>query len=179
MRELSLHILDILENSVRAGATRINVTLELDSEENWLTLEVEDNGKGLPVTPEQALDPFYTTKAGKRTGLGLSLFKAAAEQAAGTFHLGHSPSGGVSIRAAFQYHSLDRSPLGDIAATFLTLLLTTPDLHLVFSCTGPQGSFSLQSREDETEDEDMSPYAAARHFAHHIREILDAVGIAE
>ena len=179
MRELSLHILDILENSMRADATHINVTLELDKAETWLTLCVEDNGKGLSVTPDQALDPFYTTKTGKRTGLGLSMFKAAAEQAGGTFQLGQSPSGGVSVRATFQYHNLDRAPLGDMAGTFLALLLSNPDLHLVFSCVGPQGAFSLQSRDDCTEDEELSPFSAARNFAQRTKEVLCAVGIAE
>lgn len=177
MLELSLHLLDILENSVRAGATHITVTLELDKNEECLSLSVEDNGKGLPVTPDQALDPFYTTKAGKRTGLGLSLFKAAAEQAAGSFHLGQSPSGGVAIDATFQYQNLDRAPIGDMGGTFLALLVSNPALHIVFACEGPQGAFSLESRDENVEDEEMSPFAAARYFAQQIKEVLCAVGI--
>ena len=179
MRELSLHILDLLENSLRAGATQVNVALELDKEEEWLSLSVEDNGKGLPGTPEQALDPFYTTKTGKRTGLGLSLFKAAAEQAAGTFQLGQSPSGGVAARATFQYHNLDRAPLGTMADTFLVLLLSNPDLHLVFSCVGPQGAFSVESRTENIENKEASPFALAKIFAKLVKDALLAAGISD
>ena len=176
MRELALHILDIFENSVRAGATEINITVELDQAEEWLHIRMEDNGKGLSVTSEQALDPFYTTKAGKRTGLGLSLFKAAAEQASGAFDLGKSPAGGVSIKASFDYHNVDRMPLGNLAATFLATLLSNPELHLVCSFIGPNGAYSIQSRD---KDQTMSEYAAAKDFAESAREAQAAVGITD
>lgn len=176
MRELSLHILDIFENATRAGATQINFTIELDKENTWLSLCIEDNGKGLPVTPEQALDPFYTTKAGKRTGLGLSLFKGAAEQAAGNLHLGKSDSGGVVVRAAFQFHHVDRMPIGDLSETFLAVLISNPDLHLVCSFVGPQGVFSICSQDA---DKNLSQYKRAKNFAEQCREALCAVGIVE
>jgi len=176
MRELSLHILDIFENATRAGATHINFSIELDHEANWLSLSIEDNGKGLPVTPEQAVDPFYTTKAGKRTGLGLSLFKAAAEQAGGSFYLGRSAFGGVVVEAAFQFHHVDRMPIGDLAETFLAVLLSNPDLQLICSFIGPQGAFSVCFQDM---DENLSQYKRAKLFAEQTREALCAVGIAE
>ncbi len=176
MRELSLHILDIFENATRAGATQVTFIIELDKEEKWLSLCIEDNGCGLSVTPEQALDPFYTTKTGKRTGLGLSLFKAAAEQAGGNFQLSKSASGGVAVRATFQFHHVDRMPIGDLAETFLAILISSPDLHLVCSFAGPNGAFSLCSRDT---DVNLSQYKRAKIFSEQCREALRAVGIQE
>lgn len=126
LRELSLHLLDVIENSMRAKATIIRISVI--KKEGFLTLSVEDDGPGLPVTPEQALDPFFTTKKGKKTGLGLSLFQAACEQAGGDFKLGTSELGGVSVSARFQYDHWDRAPLGNFADTLQTVTLAAPDI---------------------------------------------------
>ena len=83
MRDLSLHILDLIENSIRAGASAIMLTVAEYPDADLLELTLEDDGHGLRVPSDAATDPFYTTKAGKRTGLGLSLLRAAAEQADG------------------------------------------------------------------------------------------------
>ncbi|HNT89402.1 MAG TPA: ATP-binding protein, partial [Candidatus Hydrogenedentes bacterium] len=72
MRELSLHILDLMENATRAGATVVYVGITENVAQDTLEIVVEDNGPGLPASSDAALDPFYTTKGGKRTGLGLS-----------------------------------------------------------------------------------------------------------
>ena len=90
MHDLSLYLLDILENSVRAGATVIATAIVADRERDEASILVEDDGPGLPVEPEQALDPFFTTKANKKTGLGLSLFRQAAEAAGGGLSVGRS-----------------------------------------------------------------------------------------
>ena len=126
LRELSLHLLDVIENSMRAKATIIRIAVI--KKEGFLTLSVEDDGPGLPVTPEQALDPFFTTKKGKKTGLGLSFFKAACEQAGGDFALGTSELGGVSVIARFQYDHWDRAPLGNFMDTLQTVTLAAPDI---------------------------------------------------
>ncbi len=177
MRELALHILDILENSVRAGATHICVIIELDKEERWLTLVVKDNGPGLPVSPEQALDPFFTTKAEKRTGLGLSLFQAAAHQAGGDLALSASESGGIQVRATFQYHHIDRAPLGDMAGSLMALLLSNSLICVSCVCRGPNGVFTVLSQDDETDAEAASPFARARVFAQRVREAITQAGI--
>ncbi|MBM4033592.1 MAG: sensor histidine kinase [Planctomycetes bacterium] len=130
MRDLSLHLLDLMENSIRAEATVISVTIEQDRARDLLRIVVEDNGPGLPVAAEQALDPFYTTKAGKRTGLGLSLFQGAAERAGGRVTLGRSPLGGLAVTACMRLSHLDRSPLGDIAASLSSVACTNPEIDL-------------------------------------------------
>lgn len=130
MRELSLHILDLIENSLRAGASIISVTVREDITANLLEIVIEDNGSGLSVSPEKALDPYYTTKAGKRTGLGLSLFKATAEQCDGRLSIAKSPLGGAAVTATMRLRHIDRPPLGDLAATLSSVVCTNPDLDI-------------------------------------------------
>jgi len=130
MHDLSLYLLDILENSVRAGATVIATTITADRTRNELSILVEDDGPGLPVKPEQALDPFYTTKANKKTGLGLSLFRQAAEAAGGGLSVGRSDElGGVVVHAWMRLGDVDRPPLGDVAASVATMLVTNPEIE--------------------------------------------------
>jgi hypothetical protein len=130
VHDLSLHILDLMENSIRAEATVIAVTVAADPERDRLTIAVEDDGRGLSVPAAVAADPFYTTKAGKRTGLGLSLFRDAAEQAGGSLVIGRSNLGGAAVRAEMRLSHVDRAPLGDLAATLSSVVCTNPGLDV-------------------------------------------------
>ncbi len=103
MHDLSLYLLEMLENSTRAGASRVDVAVTIDHGADELRLAVDDDGSGLTATPEQTLDPFYTTKPGKKTGLGLSLLKADAQAAGGDLTIGPSPElGGVRVETFMQ-----------------------------------------------------------------------------
>lgn len=130
MHDLSLHILDLMENSIRAEATRVTVTVAAYPEQDLLRVVVEDNGHGLRVPAAVAADPFYTTKTGKRTGLGLSLFREAVEQAGGGLTIGRSSLGGVAVVAEMGLTHIDRPPLGDLAATLSSVVCTNPDLEV-------------------------------------------------
>jgi len=131
LRDLSLHLLDLLENCTRAGARTVELTLSFDPRTDRLGLSLQDDGPGLPVTAAQALDPFYTTKQGKRTGLGLPLFAANVEQAGGRLALSPSPSlGGLRVDATLVASHVDRLPLGDVPGTLFSILLTHPELTL-------------------------------------------------
>ncbi len=130
MRELSLHILDLIENAIRAGAGTIVVAVEEEPDRDLMLLSVEDDGPGLAVPPETATDPFYTTKEGKKTGLGLSLLKFRAEQAGGSFRLARSSLGGLQVLVEMPLSSVDRSPLGDLAATLASVVCTNPEVDL-------------------------------------------------
>ena len=130
MRDLSLHILDLVDNSIRAGASEVAIAIDTDSHANALTITIDDNGHGLKVSPQQALDPFYTTKSGKKTGLGLSLFKATAERAGGQLELSASPLGGLRVCATMQVHHLDRAPMGDLAQTVCSIVCANGQLRL-------------------------------------------------
>ena len=132
LRELSLHILDLIENAIRAGASIISVTIREDHAEDSLEIIVEDNGPGLKVPLKVAVDPFYTTKSGKRTGLGLSLFRFRVEQADGRLTMDRSDFGGLAVKAVMRLSHIDRSPLGDLASTFSSVVCTNPGLDLRF-----------------------------------------------
>lgn len=132
MRELSLHILDLIENSLRAEATTIAVAVEALPQEDRLRIVIEDDGRGLRVSPDEALDPFYTTKQGKRTGLGLALFRAAAAASGGNLTIGRSDLGGTAVRAELGLTHVDRTPLGDLAATLSSVVCTNPEIDFRF-----------------------------------------------
>lgn len=130
MRSLSLHILDLIENSVRAGSSVVSVTVAGSPNEDKLEITVEDNGRGTSASTEEITNPFYTTKNGKRTGLGLSLFRAAAERAGGQLKVCKSELGGVAVKATMCLSHVDRSPLGDLATTLSSVVCTNPELNL-------------------------------------------------
>ncbi|MBN2323709.1 MAG: HAMP domain-containing histidine kinase [Spirochaetes bacterium] len=131
MRELSLHILDLVENAVKAGASVVTVSVFQIRGLGLLEVAVEDNGKGLEVPQDVATDPFYTTSTLKKTGLGLSLFKGGVERSGGSMVLSTSPLGGLSVRATMPMTHVDRSPLGDLAGTLFSVVCANPELELV------------------------------------------------
>ncbi len=134
MRELALHILDIAENSISAGATWIRISVEEDQIEDYLSIIIEDNGKGMGAdTLEKITDPFVTSRNNRNVGLGIPFFKAAAESCGGTFNIQSKPGVGTTVEAVFKLSHIDRMPLGDITSTFLTLLIGTPDVHWTFA----------------------------------------------
>ncbi len=129
MHDLSLYLLEVIENSVRAGATTVATRIVADRVADLLTIAVDDDGPGLPVPPAEVLDPFFTTKAGKKTGLGLSLFRQEAEAAGGGLRMGHSQLlGGVEVEAWMQLTHVDRPPLGDVATTLVAMAAANPEV---------------------------------------------------
>ena len=133
MRDLSLHILDVVENSIRAGADLVEISVIEDIEEDMLTLKIEDNGKGMePAAQGRAVDPFFTTKPEKRFGMGLALLAQATREAQGAFEMFSAPGSGTKIKATFRYSHPDRKPLGDIPATLETLVVGNPEVAFLF-----------------------------------------------
>jgi hypothetical protein len=148
MHDLSLYLLDVLENSVRAGATVIATTIVVDRAGDALTICVEDDGPGLPVDPQQALDPFFTTKKDKKTGLGLSLFRQAAEGAGGDLEVGRSDElGGARVSARMSLADVDRPPLGDVAASIATMVVTNPEVEFRVAVSDDGTRISLRGPE--------------------------------
>ena len=132
MRELALHVLDILQNTVEAGATRATLTIYEDTPADRLTITVADNGRGMDAaTVARVTDPFYTTRTTRHVGLGLPLYAMAAEQAGGRLLIASQPGVGTTVEATFQLSHPDRQPLGDMAGTLLAFLLSerTPELR--------------------------------------------------
>ena len=147
MRELSLNILDVAENSLKAGADTIKIDVEFLREENKLTVRVSDNGCGM--TGEQikhVTDPFYTTRTTRKVGLGVPLFKMAAEMSGGSFEISSVVNEGTSLTAIFKTDNVDFVPLGDIASTVELLCVSNPDVNIAFTESHETDTFSFESQ---------------------------------
>lgn len=152
MKELSLNILDITENSTKAGATLVEIFISESEDE--LKIEVTDNGRGM--TKDILLgvtDPFYTTRTTRRVGMGIPLFKLAAEQAGGSFdikskHIDDFPNEhGTAVSASFNKKHIDFTPLGDVISTVVTLIQGHPDVDFLFTHEISDKNISLDTRE--------------------------------
>lgn len=133
MRELSLHILDIAENSVSAGATKVLITVIEDTVKDRLSIVISDNGKGMDKeTVKRVLDPFVTSRTTRKVGLGLPLLKSAAQGCNGDLTIESELGVGTTVKVDFQHSHIDRMPLGDLVETFETLLLGSPEVNWVF-----------------------------------------------
>jgi Histidine kinase-, DNA gyrase B-, and HSP90-like ATPase len=124
MRELSLHVLDVLQNSVEAGATLVHLVIEEDLAADLFVITIQDNGRGMDeATLARVFDPFYTTRRTRHVGLGIPLFRAATERCNGDLLLTSQVGVGTTLRATFQHSHLDRAPLGDITGTLMSFVL--------------------------------------------------------
>lgn len=135
MHDLSLHILDIVENSIEAGAKKIKIIINENTKKNILTLQIKDNGKGMSKkTLMKVLDPFYTTKKTRRIGLGLSMLAQATKEAEGKFAIKSKIGKGTTVAATFVYSHIDRKPIGNMAETIIGLVAAR-GLDVVFIYT--------------------------------------------
>ena len=143
-----MHVLDIAENSVAAGASLIEIILRTDSVERKLFLTVSDNGKGMPQEMlETVTDPFTTSRNTRKVGLGIPLLKMAAEQTGGELSLSSTTGEGTTIRASFTLGHIDLMPIGDIAATITTLIQCNPAIDFIFTASADELSFTADTRE--------------------------------
>lgn len=153
MKDISLHLLDILENSAKAGATVVSVDFSIA--ENMLTMEIEDNGPGFPKEViDDPVNPYSTTRKERKVGLGLSLLNEAAEQTGGTLFLGKSKLGGVMLKCAFNLAHTDCKPLGDIEFAFISAICAWPNMDWIISVSHSP-SATLDTREIKKELDDI------------------------
>ena len=152
MNELSLHILDIAQNSLKAGAALIEIRVEEDVPRDTLTVTVRDDGHGMdPGFLARAADPFTTTRATRKVGLGLPLFRFSAESTGGSFKLESAPGEGTVVTAVFGLSHIDRVPLGDMASTMVSLILASPGTDFLYEraliSTDGEDRYTLDTRE--------------------------------
>ena len=148
MPEISLNILDVAENSIRAEASLVEITVSVQPETDMLTVIIKDDGCGM--TPEQAVsvqDPFYTTRTTRKVGLGVPFFKQAAESTGGSFRIDSEKGKGTTVKAVFGLSHIDRMPLGDMNATIHNLIVYHPDTDFLYTYTYNDASFTLDTRE--------------------------------
>ena len=131
MRELSLNVLDIAQYSVSAGASLVEIELIEDTENHELLIGIYDNGKGMTREQvENVRDPFFTTRTTRKVGMGIPLFKFAAEMTGGKLEIQSEVGVGTRVRAYFKTDHLDFTPIGDMTSTIISLV--TMNLHMDF-----------------------------------------------
>lgn len=148
MPEISLNILDVAENSVRAGASLIEIRVSVQTEEDTLTVIIKDDGCGMSAEQVRKVqDPFYTTRTTRRVGLGVPFFKQAAESTGGSFTIFSELKKGTVVTAVFGLSNIDRMPLGDISSTIHTLAVFNENIRFIYTYRYNDREFSLDTQE--------------------------------
>src|SRR6056297_3604311 len=133
MKELSLHILDIATNSIDAESDLIEINVEINTEKDYLRINIKDNGKGIEANKkEQIINPFYTTRKVRNVGLGIPLLKSAAEQCEGFLKIQSEENKGTEVLVEFKNSHIDRAPLGKIEESILTILNFNEKFDLIY-----------------------------------------------
>lgn len=146
MPEISLNVLDVAENSVRAQASLIVIKAEADSAKDTLTIVISDNGCGMTKEQvEHVTDPFFTTRKTRRVGLGVPFFKLAAELSGGSFTIDSVPGEGTDVTAVFGLSHVDRMPLGDMPSTIHTLITMHEEIDYLYTYRYDEDSFTLST----------------------------------
>ena len=148
MEDISLHILDLAQNSIAAGASRIEISIQDIPEQDRLGIRIRDNGKGMDQDQVQkASDPFYTTRTTRKVGLGIPLFQASAEATGGHMEILSQKDAGTTVQAVFHSSHIDCLPIGRMEDTMAVLICCNPDVQFHYSHIFSDRKFVLHSGE--------------------------------
>lgn len=173
MKEISLHILDLMQNSVEAEATEIMLCIHEKTLEDELKIVIEDNGKGMDKEFVRcAVDPFRTTRKTRRVGLGLSLFQMTARQCEGDLEIFSKPRKGTKVLVNMQHSHWDRPPLGNMATTVISFLMGSPGMNLKYVHQKDKEKFEFDTRQVKEMVESEAPFENAR-VAYMVRDYLE------
>lgn len=180
MKDLSLHILDIIHNSLRAKATLINISILEKIDRGEYVLEIQDNGKGIP--PEmlsEVADPFTTSRKTRKVGMGLALLKQNAEQAGGGFSIDSELGKGTDVKAWFLHQNIDRPPLGDMAGVIVQLVAGFQDTEFIYCHRVGAEEFIFDTHEIKQTLEGVSigDFEIRKFLIEMLNENLDEIGI--
>ena len=179
MKEISLNILDIAENSVKAKASLTEIYI--DESENELILTIKDDGCGMDeTTVRSVIDPFYTTRTTRKVGLGIPLLKLACEQTGGSLTITSSINDddhGTTVKAVFLKNHIDFTPLGDVVSSIVTLIQGHPDTDFLFVHRKANGEVSLDTRQlrEVLEDVPLDTYEVIIWIGDNLCEQYDAI----
>ena len=148
MRELSLNILDVAQNSITAGASLITIEVNENTIDHTLLIGIYDNGKGMSEEQvKSVIDPFFTTRTTRKVGMGIPLFKMAAEQTGGRLEIKSEIGVGTEVRAYFKTDNVDFTPLGDVASTVQMLMTMNTDRDFLYKHSVDGKEFVADTRE--------------------------------
>jgi len=169
--EIALHLLDVMYNSIEAGATELSLELREDEPGTWLAIKLTDNGRGMDASTQAAVfDPFYTSRKTRRVGLGLPLMRATAEATGGTVGLESEVGRGTTLTATFGMSHIDCPPLGDLPVTVATVISGNPALEVGFQYHKGQRELAISSGElraalgDQVSLQDPAVFAWLREY---------------
>lgn len=147
MKDLSLHILDLVQNSIAAKAKLIKITINEDKKNDLLTITIEDDGKGMDKDFVEAVkNPFVTTRTTRKVGLGIPLMIASCERSGGHLNIESELNVGTIIIANFRYYHIDRAPIGDMTQTMVSLILCNDSIDYIYKHTIDDREFLLDTR---------------------------------
>lgn len=167
--------MDIAENGIGAGASRIDIAVTEDVKENRLTIGIKDNGRGIPPDLlDHVTDPFYTTRTTRRVGLGLSLFREASRRCEGDFRITSRQGEGTEVVASFRLDHIDLAPLGNMAGSLTSLIMGNPHVDFVYTHKVDGKEFRLDTGEvkKELEGVEITRPEVIRFLGDLIRESL-------
>jgi hypothetical protein len=180
MEDFSLHILDLVENSITAGAKRIEIHVQEDTSKDLLTFKIADNGKGMSEEMlSKVLDPFVTTRTTRRVGLGLSLFAQAAKSCNGDLTVDSTIGEGTKLTATFQLSHIDLKPWGSMVNTLITLILGNPEIDFLYRHCKDTFEYTLDTLEIKGElgDVPISQPEVIALIKKDLKESLNQIGI--
>lgn len=172
MKDISLHILDIVQNSLSANATMIEISIEENPAKNTYCVRIKDNGKGM--TPEMAkkvLDPYVTSRTTRKVGLGLPLLMLNAERTGGHLSITSDYGKGTEVEALFVYNNIDRIPLGDMAGTIVLLASANPLIEFVYTHTANGEQYIFDTREIKEALDEVS--ISDNHIFKYLKEMIN------
>jgi anti-sigma regulatory factor (Ser/Thr protein kinase) len=178
LREMSLHIMDIAENGIGAGAKLIDISVTEDRKDNWLRIVIRDDGRGIPADlMGKVMDPFYTTRTTRRVGLGLSLFREASRRCDGEFAIKSKEGEGTEVSASFRLDHIDLAPLGDMAGSLASLIVGNPNVDFVYTHSVGEKGFRLDTRKikEELEEVEITRPEVIRFIGDLVRESLGEI----
>lgn len=182
MTELALNILDIVQNSLRAGACEITIEIAESASSDRLEVSVKDNGRGIaPEILDAVDDPFTTTRTTRKIGLGLPLLKYHAELTGGKLEIITSQGKGTEVKAMFGYSHFDRQPVGDIAGVMIILISANPEIDFLYNHRTDTGEYSFSTAETKKilETAQLTDYSLLQDIKTMIRENLESICVSE
>ncbi len=175
MKDLALHILDLVQNSISAGAGLIQIDILESVSENLFAIAISDNGRGMPASVlEQVRDPFYTSRTTRKVGMGIPLFEQTARQSGGTLEISSNPGEGTRVEARMVHDHIDRPVLGDIGGVISMLAGANPETDFVYTHNKNGNRYAFDTREVKAilEDVPLSELSVIKSMKEMIQENL-------
>lgn len=148
MRELSLHILDLVQNSIAAGASLIEIDIEEAVAKDLLTVRIKDNGCGMDKDfLQKVMDPFTTTRTSRKVGLGVPMMQAACRRCDGDLTITSEKGVGTELTATFKYSHIDRAPIGNIVDTLVSLVMCSDGFDIIYRHSLDEEKFEFDTGE--------------------------------